>query len=283
MTKFALILSLFLVSNPLTYVSEVNDTQREALNAFNNKEYLLAVYRYQHLVVELKVKDLNIYMNLAHTYYKLKQWQKAYELYQILTKCKDRKLISLAYHQLGMIAEINYQQDKYKSTSNLEIALKQFKLAIINNPANYEARYNFELISKKLEKLFKEQNKNKPTPNDQNKSGDKKTKSGGRKQKNAQNDGDGDKEVRRSLKEASKDGKDKINEAGSEGEKKGVGNDKDKTNKLRPDQLKAININQEKIKTIFEAMKNKEIHYLQQKRRRNKRGKKGYNKSKPDW
>lgn len=281
MTKLALILSLFLVSNPLTYVSEVNDTQKKALNAFNDKRYLVAIYRYEHLIETLKVKDLNVYLNLAHAYYKAKKWQKANEFYQKVIKGEQLKLASLAYHQLGMIAEINYQQDK--SIDNLHIALKQFKLAIIKNPGNYAARYNFELISKKLEELIKEQNKNKSAPNNQNTSGNKKTKGGDGKQKNAQNEGDGDKDAKRAIKEASKDGRDKINEEGKEGKKKGVGNEKDKANKLRPDQLKAININQEKIKTIFEAMKNKEIHYLQQKRRRNKPGKKGYNKSKPDW
>ncbi|OJJ17157.1 hypothetical protein BKI52_31080 [marine bacterium AO1-C] len=281
MTKILAIFTLLLVSNPLTYVTEVNDTQKQALAAFNDQQYLVAIYRYEHLIEKLEVKDLNIFLNLAHAYYKAKKWDDATKFYQKVSKGKQTKLASLAYHQLGMIAEINYQQDS--SVDNLQIALKQFKQAIIKNPGNYPARYNYELLSKRLEEIRKKLKKNNPNPQNQSKSGKKKSKGGDRKQKNAQGEGDGDKEEKRALKEAAKDGKEKIDEKSSDGKTKGAGDNQDKTSKLRPDQLKAININQEKIKTIFEAMKNKEIHYLQQKRRRNKPGKKGYNKGKPDW
>ena len=281
MTKLLAIFTLLLVSNPLTYVTEVNNTQKQALAAFNDQRYLVAIYRYEHLIEKLEVTDLNIHLNLAHAYYKAKKWDDATKFYQKVSKGKQEKLASLAYHQLGMIAEINYQQDS--SVDHLQIALKQFKQAIIKNPNNYNARYNYELLSKKLEEIRKRLKKNNPNHQNRSKSGNKKSKGGDRKQKSTQGEGDGDQEARRALKEADKDGKDKMDEQSSEGNGKGKENNQNKANKLRPDQLKAININQEKIKTIFEAMKNKEIHYLQQKRRRNKPGKKGYNKSKPDW
>ncbi len=283
MTKLLAIFILFLVSNPLTYVKEINDTQQQALAAFNDQQYQVAIYRYEHLIEKLEVTDLNIFLNLAHAYYKAKKWDKAFQFYQKVIDGPENKLASLAYHQLGMIAEISYR--KNMSIDNLRIILKPFKQSIIKNPNNYLARYNYELLRKRLEKMEKAQKKYQPHSNPQHRSrndeGGKDKLGGGQKQKNVPGEGEGEQEARKALKEAAKDGKEK--EQSADGKEKGKEGDKDAKNTLRPDQLKAININQEKIKTIFEALRNKEIHYLQQKRLRSKSGKKKYKKNKPDW
>lgn len=283
MIKFAIIFSLFLAVNPITYVSEVNDTQKKALIAFNDKDYLIAIYRYEYLVEKLQVKDLNVYLNLAHSYYKAQKWQEAKRYYTLVAKGKNTQLASLAYHQLGMISDFTYNKDS--SIEDLRNALKYFKFAIKNNSQNTAARYNYELLRKKLEELRKMLEKKNPRKNKKSgKSGKNKRKGGRNKQSDSEGEGDGD-EKERSKKEESKEGKDQINKEDEKGKEDGskTNDKKGKDNTMRSDKLKAININQEKIKTIFEAMKNKEIQYLQQKRRRNKKGKKGYGKNKPDW
>ncbi|EAY29405.1 hypothetical protein [Microscilla marina] len=283
MIKYLTILSLFLVINPLTYVSEVNDTQWKAQKAFEDKNYLVAIHRYEHLVEQLQINDPNVYINLAHAYYKTKKWLNARKYYVLASKNENPTLSSLAYHQLGMISEENYNQDS--SIEDLRTALKLFKKAIKKNPKNLEARYNYELLRKKLEALRKFAEKN--SSKKKRKSQSRKTKSNGNgeKQKTVSEEGEGDSEEKRAKKKESKNGKDRLEKQDPEGKEDGskTGNKKKDKNKLREDKLKAVNINQEKIKTIFEALKNQEIQYLQQKRRRNKKAKKGYEKSKPDW
>lgn len=283
MIKFLSILSLFLAINPLTYVSEVNNTQLQAQEAFKNKDYLIAIYRYKHLVEDLQVEDPNAYLNLGHAYYKAKKPRQARKYYVAVSKGKNPSLSSLAYHQLGMIAEENYNKDS--SLDDLQTALMFFKKAIKQNPKNLAARYNYELLRKKLESLRKRLEKNAPKQKKKSKSGKKKTNGGGDKQKTTTDEGDGDSEEKRAKKKESKNGKDQLEKEDAEGKENGskTGNKKEDKNKLREDKLKAVGINQEKIKTIFEALKNQEIQYLQQKRRRNKKAKKGYNKNKPDW
>lgn len=284
MIKYLTILTLFLAFPFLTYVSDINDTQGKAMTAFRNKDYLIAIYRYEYLTEKLKVKDPNVYLNLAHSYYKAGKWEKARKYYLKTIKNNNTALSSLAYHQLGMISETNY--NKESSVDDLQSALKFFKQAIKSNPNNLKARYNYELLRKKLEALRKFVEKNNPRKSGKSKSGKNKRKGGnGKKQKSSQGEGDGEQDEKQGKKQASKNGKDQMDKNDPDGEENDSksGNKKNDKNNLRPDKLKAININQEKIKTIFEALKNQEIQYLQQKRRRNKRGKKGYGKNKPDW
>ncbi len=62
--------------------------------------------------------------------------------YGLLTSSEDRSLQSVAYQQIGVVAS---NQKKYKE------ALAVFKESLKANPANEEARYNYELVKKLLE------------------------------------------------------------------------------------------------------------------------------------
>ena len=55
---------------------------------------------------------------------------------------------------------------------------------------------------------------------------------------------------------------------------------KKKDDNFNPDKMKDIKVTEEKAKMILEAMKNQEIQYLQQNRRKASKPK---DKSKPDW
>jgi Ca-activated chloride channel family protein len=83
--------------------------------------------------------------------------------YQPVTQSSNTKLRSIAHQQLGVLAN---QQNKY------EEALANFKQALKADPTNEDARYNYEMVKKKLEEQKKkeeEQKKNDPNQKEENK------------------------------------------------------------------------------------------------------------------
>jgi tetratricopeptide (TPR) repeat protein len=76
---------------------------------------------------------------MGHTYFQLKQYQKARPQYEALLRSGKTELRSVAATQLGVIACI--QEDS-------AMALILFQQALLEDANNEPARYNFELIKK---------------------------------------------------------------------------------------------------------------------------------------
>ena len=133
-------------------VSKANKAKEQASVAFVMKNYDLAISKYKYLLDTLKISDQKAQLNLAHCYMRKADYTNALNYYTTATKLQDRQLRSIAFQQLGILAS---------EKENKEEAIANFKNALINNPANKQARFNYELMVK---------NKKKETP----KSDDKK-------------------------------------------------------------------------------------------------------------
>jgi Ca-activated chloride channel homolog len=254
-------------------IREANKIKTEAQAAFNNKNYKKAIDQYNQLIYSFKLKDENLRLNLAHSYYKTDQKIKASYYYKTLTSSADIIMRSVAFHQLGVI---------YGNTGKTETALFYFKETIKLNPENEKARYNYELIKKIIDQ------QNKLSIGQKNRRKKEETKTDGAKKTGPLTEQENEinilnQESKEKITEGDQGEKKNIRDLDSPQEKKELQPDK-KGNKnkdaLRTKRLAEINISEEKARAILESMKNSEIQYLQQKRHRE------YNreyKNKPDW
>lgn len=261
-------------------ISRINTLKSEARKAFNAGDYQTAIGKYQMLKDSLLVNEDEIKLNLAHAYYQLKDSAQAISTYQEATASIDNTIRSKANQQLGII---HNQQGKF------EEALNNFKQAIKADPNNMDARYNYEMLKKKLEEKKKqeeeEQQKQKDQPKnkeDQKKEDEKKDEQNKNdKEKNEQNKKEDQKKSENKdeqSKEEKKDEKQKKDEQQKDSEK--PSEEKKETPPSVSEKLQQMKISEEKAKMLLEAMKNQEVQYLQQNKRKATKPKE---KGKPDW
>ncbi|MBL6449182.1 hypothetical protein JMN32_22930 [Fulvivirga sp. 29W222] len=294
--KYLLTILLVVASSwtDLDKIAKVNKLKKEAKTAYNNGNYQKALDNYLYLVDSMQVEDDNIMLNMANAYYKLKDTTNAVNNYQSVVDSKDNIIRSVAQQQLGVIAN---RSKKFKE------ALEHFKEALKADPANEEARYNYELLKKVL-KEQEEQNKDQKNQDKQDQENQDQQKKDQQK-KDQQKQEQQKKEDQEQQQDQEKEGKgdekeDQEQQDKKDGEKKEDGKPKeeekqkpedgeesDEKNKDKQDQmssasdkLQEMKISEEKAKMILEALKNKEIQYYQQNKRK---ATKPRESDKPDW
>jgi tetratricopeptide (TPR) repeat protein len=159
--KYAIILSIFaLVAGPDPWkIGRINSKKKEARQAYSAGDYKKAIQTYRYLADSLGVAEDEITYNLANAYYLTKDTANAQSYYATASQSDKPYIRSRAEQQLGMMAN---------RTGKQEIALNHFKQAVKADPQNDDARYNYEMLKKKLneekEKQDKkdQQDKNKP-------------------------------------------------------------------------------------------------------------------------
>jgi len=299
-------LLVFLFTGP-GEISRINTLKSEAKKAYNSGDFKTAIEKYKYLIDSLGVKEDEVMMNLSNAYFRSKDTANASGAYQPLTLSGNAKIKSQANLQLGVLAT---RQRKF------EEALDYFKQSLNADPTNEEARYNYELVKKKLEEKKKQQQKqdqNKKDNKDQKKDDkdkkdnkdqkkdqkDKKDQQDKKDQKDKKDQQDKDKhkqEKDQKDKQDQKDKKDQKDQKDKKDQNKDQ-QDKDKQEKQKEEQnkndkdkkdippsvsekLKDMKMSEDKAKMILEAMKNQEVQYLQQNKRK---ATKPRESGKPDW
>lgn len=142
--KFPLVLFLFLtlLGDGLKEASRINRAVQEAEAMYRRGQYRQARDMYQYLADSLQVRDDALILNLAHAAFRAGDLTTAARNYNLLAKDPQQGLRSIALSQLGLI---------YFRKGNPERALYTFKKALIQNPLNETARFNYELVKKHLE------------------------------------------------------------------------------------------------------------------------------------
>jgi tetratricopeptide (TPR) repeat protein len=270
------IVSLAIFTDP-GKINQINTLKNEARKAFNTGDFQTAASKYQILKDSLSVNEDEINLNLAHAYYQLSDSAQAISTYQEATASLDKTIRSKANQQLGII---NNQQGKF------EEALNNFKQAIKADPNNMDARYNYEMLKKKLEEKKKqeEQQKQDPKQNDQQKNKDEEKKEEQNKKDKEKSEQEKKEDQKKSenkdekSKEEKKDEEQKKDEQQKDSEK--PSEEKKETPPSVSEKLQQMKISEEKAKMLLEAMKNQEVQYLQQNKRKATKPKE---KGKPDW
>ena len=137
-------------------IAKVNSAKIEARKAYMDGDYQKAVSVYTYLTDTLDVREDEVMVNLANAYFQVKDSANAISVYQSLTASPKSHIRSKAQQQLGIL---HHRQGK------LEEALANFKEAIKADNANVDAKYNYEMLKKKLDeekKKQKEKDRNKP-------------------------------------------------------------------------------------------------------------------------
>jgi Ca-activated chloride channel homolog len=291
--SFVIILNIFFsLWSRFNQIADINKLEAEAESAYISKKYNISIEKYNELINSYHNTDERVRMNLAHSYYFFNDSINAEFHYNKLSKSHNAKLNSVSNHQLGIIAASHkeYQQ-----------ALKYFHQALKADPDNEAARYNYELIKKKLE----EKEKNSSPQKDQNKQNERTDQSemienddspGGGKGTMGNHNDEGRSGQSQQSTESNKGSQEKSKGEGEMDKTKdqpGQGDELKENNELKPDEkgkreretlisqrLKLMNMTEDKARMILEAMKNSEIQYLQQIK---KKGNPKYGKDKPDW
>src|SRR5258708_18695686 len=283
------ILGLLLSIDPKK-VSKINSLKSEAKKAFLAGDLKTAIEKYKYLRDSLGVTEEEVDMNLANSYFRTNDTTSAFSTYQPLSVSNDAKIKSWSNQQMGVMAN---RQGKS------EEALNYFKQALKAEPENEQARFNYEMVKKKLEEQKKQQQQqnkdqkdNKDKKDDQKK--DQKNKKDqqnkDQKDKNKKDQKNKDKQNQKKDQQ-NKDQKDKEQKDKEQKEKEQQQKEQDKKDlqnkdeKNKPDpslseKLKDMKISEEKAKMILEAMKNQEVQYLQQNKRKATKPK---DRGKPDW
>jgi hypothetical protein len=273
--KYLLFLTvlLSLLTDP-TKIGQINKIKAEAKKAYLSGDFRVAAQKYQYLIDSLDVNEDEVRMNLANSYFNLKDTASALGEYQTLSQSKEGYIRSKAEMQLGVMAN---------QTSKFEEALNHFKQAIRADPANVDARYNYELLKKKLEEEKKKQQQDQKDQNkDQKDQQDKQQKD--KKDQQDQNKKDQQDQQKDEQNKDQKNEDQKKDEQKDKQQKEEESQDDKKEKQELPqsikDKLKDMKISEEKAKMILEAMKNQEKQYLQQNKRKATKPKQ---KGKPDW
>lgn len=125
----------------LNQISRNNEARKDAEAAYKAGDYTRAMHLYANLSRITTTIDPGVRLNLGHTYFHLKRYNKARAQYEALLNSDRPDLRTVAATQLGVIACL--QQDSAK-------ALTLFEQALLENPDNEPARYDFELIKKRF-------------------------------------------------------------------------------------------------------------------------------------
>ena len=272
-------LAVLLAVDPAT-VKKINAAKSAAEEAFKKGEYAAAIGHYKYLVDSLGVHEDEVLINLANAYYLAKDTAHAYSQYQAVTESPKTDIRSKALQQLGIMAN---QQGRAEEALNL------FKQAIKAEPSNDDARYNYEMLKKKLDEKKKEEEKQK-----QNKDQQKQDQENKDQQKQEQKDKEQQEKDQQNKDEQNKDQqqkdqqqKDKEQQEKEEKEKQEQEQKQEQKNaekeempNLDREKLEQMKISEEKARMILEAMKNQEKQYLQQQKRKPTQSR---DRNKPDW
>ena len=315
--KIALITILLLLGIDLNDIAKINTLKEQAEDAYTKGDYQSAFESYKMLVDSFKVVDDNVLMNYANSAYSLTGLKgkidnnnsdsdgsnyadAAMSSYQKLTNSKDKVLKSSAYNQIGVI---NYQLGDavQKSDKYLNESLSYFKQSLKSDPGNDNARYNYEIVKKKLEEN-KDQQENQDQENqDEEKEDDQENKDQQNQDQQDQENQDQQNQDQENQDQQNQDqqNQDQENQEEEQKDKNGdqqeqeqeeqqqqeqEGQDGEQDEKEVPqspsDKFKEMNISEDMAKMILEALRNNEVQYLQQQKRKpTKRA----DSSKPDW
>lgn len=155
--KQLFILLLLINTTDPSEISRYNKLKNRAEVAFEHGQYDVAIQNYSMLYDTLGADDPAIALNLAHSYYATGDSANATLKYQASASSNNQKLKSIAYQQLGVMA------DKPETLSQ---ALQYLKSALKADPTNEEARFNYEVIKKKLERQKDQKNQDKNNKDD---------------------------------------------------------------------------------------------------------------------
>ncbi|MFK7952327.1 MAG: hypothetical protein AB8B73_05740 [Ekhidna sp.] len=268
--KIILFVFLALFTNDPKEIARINALKKEAEKAYLAGDYELALAKYAILSDSIGVDEDEIKLNLAHSHYQLGDTTGAKLNYNQLTRSGKNPLKSIAYQQLGIMS---------KDNGKLEEALQQMKSAIKSDPSNQAARYDYEVVKKLIKEQQEQQQQDDQNKDEENKDGEGEDENEQKKEEQEEGDKENEEQKEGESEEKSEEEKEQESEQ-KEGEESDEEQKEKSKEEMTKEKLEEMNISEEKARMLLEAMRQNEIKYLQQqKRKATERPPSG----KPDW
>lgn len=273
--RILIVLAVLFSNNP-TEIAKINEFKKDAEKAFNGGDFNLAIEKYRFLVDSLEIGEDEVYLNLAHAYYQANDTANARTYYSQASMSPTKNLKSIAYQQLGVMA---------KSPQTLKQSLQYLKAALKADPSNDGARYDYELVKKLIEEQEKQQQdqENQDQENQENEDQENQDQENQEKQENQEgeeNEEKSEEQQEQEQQDQEQQEQEQQEQEQQEGEENPEQQEEENQEMSAKEKLEEMNIPEDKARMILEAMKNAEIQYLQQqKRKATERPKSG----KPDW
>ncbi len=275
--KVLVIILFFILSPDPIEISRINKTKKQAEAAYTSGNYQVSASKYKILTDSMNVQDDEVYLNLAHSYFHLNDSANATNAYNILTDSPNQEIRSIAYQQLGVMA---------KNNQLLEEAESLLKSAIRANPSNVDARYDYEIVKKLLQRKNEQQQQNQDNQNqdqsdqnqDQQKQDQQKQNQDQQDQQSEQDNQDQEQQQQEQNQQEGEEG-DEQEQQQQQSEQQ---NNEEQENQQpgTKEKLEEMNISEEKARMILEAMKNNEFQYIQQRKRKRTQQQ---DPNAPDW
>lgn len=262
-----LFIFLTLLTDPAK-IGKINRAKDEAKKAYLAGNYKTAAQHYRYLTDSLGVQEDEVLLNLAHSHFQLNDTAQARRIYERLTASRKPQIKSTALQQLGVLSN---------KLGKSEEALSYFKEALKAYAANNEARYNYELLKKKLDEQKKREQPDQQQKKDQQQNeNQQKEKQEQNKNKNEQQQKDRQNSDQKKTNEQKKEEQQSKDQQLKDKQQK----DEMKEPSAASEKQEQQKINSETAKMLLEALKNQELQYLQQNKRKPSKPK---DKGKPDW
>lgn len=269
-------------------IAEINRLKKEAEQAYLNGNFSTAIAHYHTLLDSFKVSDENIKLNLANAYLQAKDTATAQQHYRQLSNSADRQVKSVAQQQLGVVAHKQQQ---------LKEALQHFKEALKADSMNEDARYNYELLKKKLQDQQQQENQEQEQNNEdqqqenqeqqeqEQQNQDQQQEQEQQQQEQEQQDQEQQQQNQQEGQEQESENQQQQEEQQQDqqqGEQEEGDSEEQREEPVNPtsERLENMNMSEEKARMILEAMRNNELQYIQQNRRK---AKNPTDRNKPDW
>jgi tetratricopeptide (TPR) repeat protein len=155
-----LLVMLVLIPSSWKRIGEENNAINRAEKAYMSVDFELSVREHLSLVTEYGINTAETKFNLALSYQNNGQEEEAKKTYEEVIRSGNKVLASFASNQIGVLEG---RENNHKD------ALAYFKTALIRNPDNEIARYNYELLSRWLEENEEDSDKEEKEQEDQDK------------------------------------------------------------------------------------------------------------------
>ncbi|MFC3881635.1 hypothetical protein ACFOSV_15680 [Algoriphagus namhaensis] len=150
---------LLLLPASWTRISRLNEAIDQAEKSYASTEYEQSITDHLALIENFQYSSSNLDFNLGLSYQYAEKLEEATANFDKASIAVDKKLSSMAFNQGGVLLG-NKQEN--------EAALSKFKSALIKDPTNETARYNYELLARWMQRDEERQqeDQNKPEPSD---------------------------------------------------------------------------------------------------------------------
>ena len=121
----------------LTRIQSRNNAVQRGADAYARQDFVAAAVAYREAAIDLRDPDEAGWVNLAHATLRAGRPAEARSYYGRLVGSRSRPLRSIALQQLGLLAA-----DK----GDYAQAISQLRQALLADPTNADARYNYEVL-----------------------------------------------------------------------------------------------------------------------------------------